>query len=809
MLKSYLKIAVRHFVRQKGHAVIKLLGLSLGLACGILILLYVRQEWWFDRFHENRKRIFRVVEATTRPDGELRLSAWQPLPLAPALQTEFPEVKSFVRFLTSGGTVAFGDQIHQEEFVFTDVSFFQVFSFSLLQGDPATALLDPHAVVITEQMATKYFGDENPVGKVLRVSFWRTQEDFKVAGVVRTIPDNSTLRFDFLFPISAHHSYERIRGSWRHYNCSTYLLLENSEQAAALQLKMPGFIQEFLSDYLMRGRQQGRISDEPEPLAFRFQPLEKVHLQPSVAGMEPVSNPVYSYILAGVAILVLFIACVNFVVLEVARSGNRAREVGVRKTLGASRSQLMRQFSGETLLLCLLATLLGIGLAELFLPTFNQFVKRELVLDRTLSLWTVVGFVGLVTLVGLAAGGYPAAYLSRFHPVAVLTRKAKLSRRHRLSSVLLVLQFGISILLITCTLFIFRQLYLLLTKNLGYLTEQVVVIPTFTFGDAEAAAALIERYRTRLARYSQVAGVTGVDNAFAQGWDREGFEYKGAFHRAFVYRVDPHYLQTLDIELAQGRNFAKEMATDEREAIIVNQTLLREFEITPSAAIGKWLKGWHPQTLPEGPVIIGVAKDYHFLSLHNQIAPVILTLDPERPLNNVLVRISSGDISTTLNLLQTVWREVAPDKPFEFSFLDADIEAQYQEETRWSKIITTAAIFACFLACLGILGLAAQNAATRTKEIGIRKVLGATVSNLVALLSSDLAKLVLLANLIAWPPTWFVMQAWLNNYAYRVGLDWWVFVLAGGLALVIALLTVSTQAVRAALANPVKSLRYE
>ncbi|MFQ6115155.1 MAG: ABC transporter permease, partial [bacterium] len=469
--------------------------------------------------------------------------------------------------------------------------------------------------------------------------------------------------------------------------------------------------------------------------------------------------------------------------------------------VGAQRSQLMRQFCGEAILMSFMALSLGMVLAELSLPTFNQLANKELVLDFAARLSTLMVIVGVTLLAGISAGSYPALVLSGFHPVEVLKGQLKVVGSHAFTCTLVVVQFSLSVFLIISMLLMSSQLDFLKTKNLGLRAEQVVVIPTHT----EEGARLLEVYRSKLAGYHQIVHVTGATEAlgrektFSTGYTvtEEGTEFF-----PFLFRIDYEYLETLGIELVEGRNFSRNFSTDVSESVIVNETLVSR--LGWESPIGKTLmiNGVKVQ-------VVGVVKDFHFLSLHRRVQPAVLHLNPGWPIRHILVRISPENLPATLKLLRNTWRQVAPNLPFEYYFLDEDFERQYRAEERWSNIVGYSSIFAIFIACMGLFGLTALSVTRRTKEIGIRKVLGASVSGITALLSKDFVKLVLLANLLAWPVAWYAMNRWLQNFAYRIEISWWVFALAGGVALVIALLTVSTQAVRAALANPAEALRYE
>jgi putative ABC transport system permease protein len=808
MFKNYLKVAVRSLLRQKAYSFINIFGLAVGLACCILIFLFVQHEWSYDTFHRNAGTIFRVVQAEKNVAGERTLSAYQPLPLAPALHDEFPAIIRAVRFITSGNVIVkYGETSFSENVLFADSPMFAMFTFPLLQGNPATVLQNPNAIVLSEKMAQKYFGDAEPLSQRLALNFGNQFEDFIVTGVAQNAPDNSSIRFDFVLPYIKYPAYESALTRWNSNRTSTFIQLADKNQATALEKQFPSFVEKYFGALIQAAQNDGELSKDADALQLRLQPLTDIHLNPNfVNSLEPTSNPVYSYILAGIAVLVLLIACCNFMILAVGRSTSRAREVGVRKVVGAARVQLLRQFFGEALLLNFLALLLGIGLAELFLPEFNQLAGKSLAISYGGNWAFLLAMLALMLLVGLAAGSYPAIFLSRFQPVTVLKDDMARGGKNRLTHALVVIQYVLSIFLITGTLVMMKQLDFLKSKKLGYNEENVVAIRTFTGWNNEGAR-LLEVFRNALADRSEIRNVAGTIYSFTRGSSEEGFKSEGVEHSAYVYRVDENYLATLGMELIAGRNFSKDFPSDSSNAVIVNEALVKDFGW--DEAIGRKITGFrNVQGLAE-PTVIGVVKNFHFLSLHNEIAPVILHVNPNWPIRYILVKIANVEVPQTLALLRDTWHRVSPNAPFEFYFLDEDVENQYRAEARWGKIVGYASVLAIFIACLGLFGLATLTTAKRIKEIGIRKVLGASVVRIAGLLSKDFVKLVLLANLVAWPIAWYAMNKWLQNFAYRTALGWWIFALAGGLALLIALLTVSTQAIRAALANPVEALRYE
>jgi putative ABC transport system permease protein len=806
MFKNYLKIALRNLRKQSVYSFINVTGLAVGMACFILIFLFVRNETSFDRFHPNLANLYRVYVTEAPPDRDPFSYVETPAQMAHAFETSFPEVKRAVRLDINFDLVRYQNTTFNERVHLADTDFFETFHFPLLAGEPSSVLRDASAVVLTESMVKKYFGNTDPLGKRLSIKLGNEFHDFFVSGIAKDVSENSSIRFDFVIPFDNVRTYksERALSAWLDVSFETYVELAGPLTAEQIESKLQTVVKNHYPE---------RIA---QLITLHLQPMADIHLNPDVPpGFEPTSSPVYSYILFGIALLILVIACINFTTLAIGRSAHRSREVGVRKVLGAVQSQLVKQFWSEAILMSFLALVLSILLAELFLPFFNELANKRVSLAYDLS--TLLAFAGLALLVGLMAGSYPALVLARMRPAIVIKGETQIRGAKFFGRSLVVLQFSLSILLIIGTLVMADQLHYLRTKDLGFNREQVVVIRNNS--PKHEGGMLVQRFRQALAEHESLLGVAGSSNTFASQWAAMGFKSDdGTFRQFFQQTVDYDYLQTLGIELLMGRNFSPEFGTDSSEAIIVNEALVKYFNW--DSPLG--------QRLPGGKFpphrVIGVVKDFNFQSLQNDIAPLVLTLDPTTVLrgindisvsfspsavNFINVRLEPENISAIMDLLKGTWQKVAPNQPFVFSFLDDDVEQQYREEERWGKIVGYASGLAILIAGMGLFGLAALMAAKRTKEIGIRKVLGASVTRIVILFSKDFAGLVLIAFVVAAPVAFYFTNSWLQSFAYRVDIGWWIFALAGGLALVIALLTVSAQAIKAALANPVEALRYE
>ncbi len=790
MFKNYLKTAIRNLLKFRGYSLINIFGLSVGIACCILIMLFVRNEVSYDSFHENKDRIYRAYCTIELSGGRKLTSPNLPIPFGPTVSADFPEVENVVRFQERTGVVRYRENLVRQELLFSDPAILKVFTFPLILGEPKTAMSSPNSIVISREMAEKYFANEEPLGEQLSIRLNEEELTFFVSGVVENVPENSSLKFDFLVPFErlfklSEGASEREK-SWDSFSTVTFLQLNQSSQLNELMTKFPTLIKQHFND----------------PLQIFLQPLTDIHLDPHVGsgGLEPVSDPKYSYILAGISVIVLLIACVNFMTLTLGHSASRGVEVGMRKVLGAQRIQIIKQFWGEAFFMSTLALIFGVAIAEFFLPTFNLLTEKNLSLDLTSDIFVILSLFSLALIAGLVAGSYPAFLLSKYQTVEAFKGKFKLGSTSVFGKILVVFQFSLSIFLIICTILMTHQKNYLMKTNLGYNDEQVIVIPTIRSSEGEG---LLANLRNEITHLPDIVSISGASFSFDRGSHRVSTSFDEQNVRAYEYRVDYDYLSTLEIDLIRGRNFSKEFQTDPTEAAIVNEALVAEF-------------GWKE---PLGKIfmfrgrrllkVIGIVKNYHFESLHRQIAPAVLHLDPNTPLRYLLVKIQPHDIPGTLATLKSKWRELASDLPFEAYFLDNDVARQYRAEQRWGKIVSYASGFAIFIACMGLFGLASLNVTRRTKEIGIRKVLGASVSGLAGLVSKEFLVLVLLGNVVAWPIAYFTMNSWLENFAYRIEVGMSSFLLATTAAIFIAALTVSYQAIKAALTNPVEALRYE
>lgn len=809
MLQNYLKIAFRSLWKNKGIAAINIVSLSLGMACFALLLLHVGDEFSFDRFHTNKDNIYRVYRHTMPMNSEpAEGDIYLPMPLGPAMKNDLPDVVNYVRLCEWGKFfIRSPRQLDMLDVVWADPQALEVFSFPLRYGDPATALEEINSVVLTEETALLLFAEENPTGKTLEIKVGENFEPFTVTAVARNLPPNSTIRFGILTSFARHAATRPRQDNWRNSAYATFVQLKPGSGLASDSARLQQFREKYYPGETAELRSKGYWSSAGAPISYRLQPLTEMHSDVAVnGGSVPASNPKYAWILLGLGGLVLLIACINFTTLAIGRSSGRAREIGVRKVIGAYRPQLVGQFLAESMLLSLLSMVLAVGLAYAFLPALNDLTDKKLRFD--FRLYPELGWMlaGMTVLTGLLAGSYPALVLSGFKPIEALQSKFRISGSNFFTKSLVTFQFVLSVGLMACTLIMIRQLHFLQTKNPGFDKENVVIVDASDI-DTERFAPL---FKSALNGRPGIAGVASSELALGaeSGWSRSGFDYKGQNKQVYEYFVDSAYMRVLGMQLIAGRNFDLSITADTSTSVIINEAMMRDFGWSADNAIGQVLKGYYEGRRSE-PVVIGVVHDFNFLSLHREVKPMMFHQFNGYLPFQFFVRLQPGKTTEAVASIQEAWTNLVPDFPFRYKFLDEKLARFYVAEARWSKIVGYAGALAIALACLGLFGLVALAALNRTKEIGIRKVLGATVAGITGLLARDFVKLVLIAFVIASPIAWWVMHQWLSDFAYHIDLHWWMFAAAGAAAVAVAFLTVSFQSIKAALANPARSLKSE
>ncbi|MEQ8523798.1 ABC transporter permease [Gracilimonas sp.] len=819
MFKNYLKVSIRNLIKNKGYSLINILGLAIGLATSMLIVLYVLNEWSYDKFHQNSDRIFRVVQTMTSED-RTEEQATTPFPLGPVLDAEFPDfVEKTVRFfdmqeenhtfLNREDQVSF----RESNFYFVDSTFFNVFSAELVQGNPSEALKNPLSLVISEELSEKYFGDENPIGQTLS---YKGIREMTVTGVMEPWPEQSHMKIDL---VASFTSLNEIYASSPEYNQSwlwnpiwTYVLLKNDIRSESLNSQLVT-----LEDKYYRAYSGWPMDESVKP---ELQPITDIYLNSNrEQEMEVNSSIAYIYILLVVAAFILIIACINFMNLSTARSMERSREVGMRKVLGGHKQQLFYQFIGESFLVTLFAITLGIIILIVALPFFNELTSKSITFSPFDNIYTIPGILLLTAFVGLISGLYPALYLSSFEPVAVLKGNATRKGGSLFRKVLVTFQFTLSVILIIGTSIIYLQLEYIQDKNLGFDKNFVVMLPT----KQNLIAWEFETFKEQSLTHAQIESVTGLGKIpgsekqeyyrympAGTGEDQDGMN--------LVLHVTHDVIETFDLEILAGRSFSRDFSTDAENAVMINRKMLSKLDAeTPEEALGEIFYYYPPSGERQPFSVIGVLEDFNYTSLKKEIEPLILRLvEGTRPIlgsiEHTAVEIAPGDVTGALEHLEKTWKEVNPIDPFEYRFLDDRLDEIYKAETTMSSLSNSFSILCILIACLGLLGLASYSAQLRKKEIGIRKSLGASVINIVGLLSKDFLILVGIANIIAWPVTYYLGSKWLENFSYRfdfISSLPLLFLGSGLLILIIALGTVGYHSIKAALINPVNAIRSE
>jgi putative ABC transport system permease protein len=803
MVKSYFNIAWRNIKKNKVFSFINITGLSLGISVCFIIMLYVQDELSYDRYNDHADRIARIQFRATINGGEIS-EAGIMAPVAQALKHDDPEVEDATRLLFLGSPkVAYGTKsLTIEHFALADPNFFNVFTLPLLSGDAKTALSQTHTIVLSKQAAGNFFGNEDPIGKALGIN----GELYKVTGVFDKLPANSHFHADMLASMVGWQPAQS--DSWMEGSFFTYLLLKPGTDLAALEAKFPEMVKKYMGPQIQRemGLSLDQFRTKGNKLGFVLQPLTAIHLHPTATNeLEPAGNASYVYVFGAIALFMLVIASMNFINLSTASASKRAKEVGVRKVIGSARSQLIKQFLIESSLVVLIALLISLALIYFSLPIFNQISGKDLIFAPDLRIIGDLAALGII--VSLAAGVYPAFVLSSFKPIAVL--KGNLSGGNRsfgMRSVMVVFQFFISVSLIVGTLVVYGQMRYIQGKDLGYNKEQVLTIQnSYALGKNEKVFKDLmvrdPRIVSATMSYYKPAGPTNSNNSlvYVQGHDN-------TLLRGVGYHVDEEYIPTLGMQMSTGRNFSKDMGTDS-SAMILNEAAVKALGLNLKDAVGKNVVQENSDRGTNFPYhVIGVVKDFNFQSLHEQISPLIMTLEPE---GGIIFKVRTADIAGLLGTMKKQWDAFNTNEPFTYSFLDDLFNKTYAGEQKISTLLTIFALLTIIVASLGLFGLVTYAAERRIKEIGVRKVLGASVTQITGMLSADFIKLVLLACLIAFPVSWWGTNKWLQSFAYRMTMHWWIFALAGLAAMVIALVTLSFQAIKAALANPVKSLRTE
>jgi putative ABC transport system permease protein len=786
MFGNYFKSTLRNITKQKWYSLITLAGLTIGITCFILIALYVRYEFSYDRFHENAKNTYRVLVDTRESYmGKSQVTA-TPGPLATAMKDEFPEVLKATKVKAERAVMKYEENpIAEDRIYYADPDFLEIFDFPLLTGNAETALVEPYCLLITKEMAEKYFGHENPVGKTVNID----KKDYQITGVLENIPGNTHFRFDFLASFS---SLIELYGRdlvyrWQSWSYQTYVLLHKQAAPLSLEEKLPAFLK--------------KNYEEDATQTLRLQPVADIHFHTKANfELEPNADIRSIYLLSAIGLFILLIACFNYMNLSTARATTRAKEIAMRKVIGANRPQIVRQFLGEAVLFSLIALIFSLFLVKLILPAFRVFMDRKLETGFFQDWGFMLSLIGMVILIGLLSGSYPSLVLSSFQPTTVLkgTRIKSSKGSSLFRNLLVVSQFAISVVLVFCTIVVYQQLHFMRNKDLGFVKNYILTAPNPGDGG--------ESFKNSLRQNAQIMDVTSSVNlphdissaSFGQ-WEGYNPEEKLV---VYINWVDSNFLSFYDIPIIQGRDFSAEFKDVEQKAFILNEAAVKS--IGWDDPIGKKF-GLGDN---EMGVVVGVVKDFHFAPLNLNIGPLALTPKSERA-QWLSIKISPHNIPDTLAFIEKTWKTHSPEGTFSYSFLDDRLDRMYRTEKKLGKTFNYYTVIALFVACLGLFGLASFMTTQRTKEIGIRKVLGATEWNIMLLTTQKFIGLVMVANAIAWPVAYFAMHKWLQNFAYRMNIGLWIFLLTPVMSFGIALLTVGYQSVKAALTNPADSLRYE
>lgn len=804
MLRNYLRTAFRVITRHSGHAFLNLAGLTAGVGVALLLLLFIQQETSFDQFHEASDRIHRAWVLEDYGDDQQFFNTTTPLPLATTLADGIPEIEATVRYDRITDRVSHGDVRFNESLFVVDRAFFDVFDFPVVQGNPESPFDGANSVAISQSAAQRYFGESNPIGQELVLERGGDPWVMTVSAVLENPPITSSLQFDFLLPfdVSSWLYSERAFTAWFNVSPETYVLLREGSSLASVEAKIPAVMAAALGNRV-----------EPGQYNVGLQPLESIHLDTSFPiGYAPVSNPVYLRVLVGVALLILLIACINFVTLNLSRAPARSREIGVRKAIGASRRQLISQHMGEAFVFSVLAIGIGVLIARLLVPAFNNLSGSELIFAPGLSTWLMIA--GLLAGITLFIGLYPALVMSSYEPTQAFRGQAREGRRSGwLRKGLVTVQFTLSVVMVAAMLVMGRQLDFVTQSDLGFDADQVLYLPVQT--SPNDAFELADRLRFATSSRSDIASVSATMFLFdPDGWMRIGFDANdGTYRRFYTNLIEPEFLETMGLTLTQGRGFNRDNPGEANRALIVNEALVEAYGWTDP------LNEQLPGSFDEHE-IIGVVKDFHYASLHTSIEPAILTMSARLIMsgasdndyqgamqNRIAVRVSGQDVRGTIGYLESIWPDVAGDLPFAYRFVDQDLQAQYEQESRLARITRAGGLFALGIAALGLFGLAAVSVARRTREIGIRKAIGASTSDILLLFGREFSPLVLTAVVLALPLGWWGLSAWLDSFAYQTALTVWPFALAGVAALGIMAVAVGAQSMKAALSDPVKALK--
>ena len=815
MLYNYLKIAWRNLWKNKVSTSINIIGLSIGIACSILIILFVKNEWTYDVFLIKSDRIYRPWVESERRSGEVNTSVFTPHIMGSQMKEHFEGVEAATTFNSFAEQVAYKEHSFEETINIASADFFKIFDFQVADGGLTEVLDHPNNIVITREIKEKYFGSQPVIGQEMNIRIGDEDRGFVVKAILENIPSNSSLQFDFLISdVNAKYLFpEQMLTSWFMISGVNYILLKEGVTAQDMEAQFPSLVQQVIGD---------RLRDRKYDL--HLQSITDIHLNNEIpAGFASVSDPKYTFILVGIAGLILILACINFMILSIGGAMTRAKEIGVRKVVGAGKGQLMRQFLSESVLLAIIALIIGLIMAYLCLNLFNELSGKRLVMD--LDFMNIMLFIALTAIVGIAAGVYPALILSGLKPVKTLKGNMKSGGgKEVFKKVLVGSQFVLSIFLVSTTIIMQQQLTYLQNKNLGFDQEQLIDVPININNGRGIRSSIVDgfakskTFKQALKNNPEVLSVSASSQDFGRGnWMQIGFEdAQNDHHNFYMNVVDHDYLQTLKIRVLEGRDFSEEIPADERRSIIVNDAFVKAFGLVNP--VGKRI----PNLEFADHEIIGVVEDFHFASLHSPIEPVVLLINPEiglsgahdisinsNPNPKMMIRLASNDIPATILAINELWNEVYPGEPYNYDFVDEVLNTQYNEEQNLGEIVGASTTLAVIIACLGLFGLASLTMSSQIKEVSVRKVLGASVSNIIVLLSRGYILLIVVALAISVPGTYYFSKEWLKAFEYKINVGVDAFLLAGAISIVVAIITISYQCIKVSMTNPAQILSTE
>ncbi|MDN5203005.1 ABC transporter permease [Fulvivirgaceae bacterium BMA10] len=803
MIKNYLKIAIRNLLKQKLFSFINVFSLTIGLTCTILIYLFIHDELSYDQFHQNKTSIYRVVQINNKPDGTLNYKGiFHSILLGPSMVEEIPGVEGYVRFYQDEHYVSHNHRTFKDQVLYGDLELFDIFSFPVTQGSIDKDNLK--SVVLSEKASKKYFGNSDPIGKTLSFKMGESFIDFTVTAVCEEIPSSSSIKFEVLLPfryLSELGKFREDATSWGFGAIITYIKLFDGTNPALLEDNLKKFILDHYPYYKSIAEEEGY----PSPHDYRryeLQNLTDVHFDSRItSGITPSSNRLYSYILAAIVLGILGIGCINFMNLSIARSANRAKEIGLRKTVGAQRHQLLFQFLGESIILAAIAFVFSFLLVDVLLPVLSSITNRNFEIDVLFSWYSLMIMMAIILGTGIFSGVYPALVLSNIQIRHIFEKKIKLGGSNLFTRVLVICQFALSILLIVGMIVMVKQINFLKNKDLGFRGDQVLVLKNTTSNGKTVYGHL----KKTLSFHTSIKSITTADQNFGvEEMGGRGFSYKGENMRVGIIQVGQDYLETFKMQLLAGRDFDMDLDSDNGEAVIVNEACLKDFRLSIDQPFEEFSYFGH-----EEPNVVGVIKNFNYASLRQFVDPLLIVATKKEDLNYVFVKVAPDRVNESLSLLQSKWAEVVPNLPFEYEFLDHTMKAQYALEDQWIKVVNYAMVIAILLSCLGLFGLVALAVVNKRNEIGIRKVLGAKINQIVWLFLHKFANLIFIAFILTIPVSYYLLESWLDNFAYKIEIGISIYVISGFIIMLVSMLTIGFKVVRAAMENPVRALRNE